>query len=168
MTIDAERPETPDGGGSEVTRRVMLRGAGVTGVALPFLAACGSDDGGGDTASGSGSSSDPADPAPSASSGEGGGAGSTVAAADVPVGGGTVVKDAKVVVTQPTDGDFKAFSAVCTHQGCLVNKVEDGEIQCPCHGSRYSIEDGSVQGGPAPEPLESKQVSVSGGEITVT
>lgn len=168
MPIDAVRHETPDNGGSEVTRRVMLRGATVAGVGLPFLAACGSD-GDDDTGNGSGSSStDTADPAPSESSGGGGGGGSTIAAADVPVGGGTVVKDAKVVVTQPSDGSFKAFSAVCTHQGCLVNKVEDGEIQCPCHGSRYSIEDGSVMDGPAPKPLESKQVSVSGGEITVS
>jgi Rieske Fe-S protein len=43
---------------------------------------------------------------------------------DVPEGGGTVFSQQKVVVTQPEPGDFKAFTAVCTHQGCLVNSVE--------------------------------------------
>ncbi|MFB7293483.1 Rieske (2Fe-2S) protein, partial [Actinacidiphila glaucinigra] len=62
-----------------------------------------------------------------------------VKAADVPVGGGTVIADKKVVVTQPTAGEFKAFSAVCTHEGCLVNTVSDGTINCPCHGSKIRI-----------------------------
>ncbi|MEU6807313.1 Rieske (2Fe-2S) protein, partial [Streptomyces neyagawaensis] len=73
--------------------------------------------------------------------------------ADIPVGGGKIFKDEKVVVTQPQEGDFKAFSAVCTHRACLVTTVEDGTINCPCHGSKFSVTDGAVENGPAQRPL---------------
>ncbi|MEU7075784.1 Rieske (2Fe-2S) protein [Streptomyces narbonensis] len=86
---------------------------------------------------------------------------------EIPVGGGTVFTAEKVVVTQPAAGDFKAFSAVCTHQGCLVNKVADGTIDCPCHGSKFRIADGSVAAGPAPRPLPTEQINVSGESITL-
>jgi Rieske Fe-S protein len=84
------------------------------------------------------------------------------------VGGGTILKADKVVVTQPSKGEFKAFSAVCTHQGCLVAKVEGGQIVCPCHGSHFSITDGSPKSGPAQSPLQAKKVSDQGGTLTVT
>jgi Rieske Fe-S protein len=159
----------------DVTRRTMLRGAAVGGLALPLLAACG----GGDSASGSGSSdsSSGADPAPSSgdsssgdpSSGDpGGSSGITVSASDVPVGGGTVLAKDKVVVVQPTKGSFKAYSAVCTHQGCTVGKVEGGQIVCPCHGSHFSIQDGSPVSGPAPAPLAAKKVTVKGSQVSVS
>lgn len=86
---------------------------------------------------------------------------------DVPVGGGTIFKEEKVVVTQPTAGEFKAFSAICTHQGCTVGKVENGTIDCPCHGSKFRIADGSVAAGPAPRPLPAEQITVSGDTITL-
>ncbi|MCB5167077.1 Rieske (2Fe-2S) protein [Streptomyces bambusae] len=89
-------------------------------------------------------------------------------AADVPVGGGTVITAEKVVVTQPAAGKFKAFSAVCTHQGCLVNKVANGTIDCPCHGSKFSAEDGSVTTGPATKPLEEKEITVTDGKISLS
>ncbi|WIV55566.1 Rieske (2Fe-2S) protein [Amycolatopsis nalaikhensis] len=89
------------------------------------------------------------------------------AAADVPVGGGKVFADKQVVVTQPTAGTFAAFSAVCTHQGCTVDKVADGKIACPCHGSEFAIADGSVANGPAARPLEKKTITVTGGRITL-
>ncbi|MEU2429656.1 Rieske (2Fe-2S) protein [Streptomyces sp. NPDC007861] len=85
--------------------------------------------------------------------------------AEIPEGGGKVFAAQKVVVTQPAAGDFKAFTAICTHQGCTVDKVEDGTIDCPCHGSRFRIEDGSVERGPAQRPLEAKRITVSGDEI---
>ena len=135
---------------TDLSRRTMLRGAAVGGAALPLLAACGS---------GSGSKA-------AESSGQAGGA--TVAAADVPVGGGTILADAKVVVTQPEKGTFKAFTAVCTHQGCTVTKVLGGKIVCPCHGSTFSITDGSPQGGPAQSALAEKKVSVEGDQISVS
>jgi Rieske Fe-S protein len=72
---------------------------------------------------------------------------------DVPVGSGIISKRAKVVVTQPSEGEFKAFDWTCTHKGCPVNKVADDTIMCPCHGSQYSIVDGSVTKGPATRGL---------------
>jgi Rieske Fe-S protein len=85
--------------------------------------------------------------------------------ADIPVGGGKIFKDEKVVVTQPTKGDFKAFSAVCTHQGCTVGSVADGLINCPCHKSSFRIADGSVTSGPATRPLPAEQITVEGDSI---
>ena len=72
-----------------------------------------------------------------------------------------------VVVTQPTAGTFKAFSSTCTHMGCTVSSVKNGTINCPCHGSRYSIADGSVQGGPAPRPLAARRIAVTGSTISL-
>ena len=113
----------------------------------------------------------PSEPAASPSSSEQTSAtasGSQVRVADVPVGGGVVLKDAKVVVTQPTAGQFHAFSAVCTHKQCLVSQVADGTIDCPCHGSRYSDVDGSVVKGPATQALATKTVTVQGDSLAVS
>lgn len=161
---DAEQaPTTPTTTGV-LDRRTVFRGLAVGGVALPLLAACG---GGTSSSSGEASASDSSDPGGSGASGASGGGG-TVATSDVPEGGGTVLTDQKVVVTQPAKGEFKAFTAVCTHQSCLVTKVEDGQIVCPCHGSHYSIKDGSVTSGPAPSPLSAKKVTVEGDQISVS
>lgn len=142
--------------GHDLSRRGVMRGAAVGGLALPVLAACG----GGDAATGGSSGG--------ASSGGGGGASGELApTTDIPSGGGTVFPDQKVVVTQPSDGEFKAFTAVCTHRGCIVASVADGTINCDCHGSKFSIEDGSVANGPAASPLEEVKITVEGGEITL-
>ncbi len=84
--------------------------------------------------------------------------------ADVPVGSGVIVD--KIVVTQPSTGEFKGFSAICTHAGCTVNKVADGTIDCPCHGSKFNL-DGSVANGPAAKPLEPAAVTVQGDSIVL-
>ncbi|MEU3827321.1 Rieske 2Fe-2S domain-containing protein [Streptomyces sp. SID486] len=84
---------------------------------------------------------------------------------DIPEGGGKIFAEQKIVVTQPKKGDFKAFSAVCTHQGCTVSRVADGTIDCPCHGSRFHIADGSVAHGPATRPLGKESITVSGNSI---
>ncbi|PJN21644.1 Rieske (2Fe-2S) protein [Kitasatospora sp. CB02891] len=89
-------------------------------------------------------------------------------AAGIPVGGGKVYRDQAVVVTQPTAGEYKAFSAKCTHAGCLVNGVAKEQIQCLCHGSRFAITDGAVLDGPAPKPLPEYQVAVQNGNLEVT
>ena len=83
-----------------------------------------------------------------------------VGVSEVPVEGGVVISEPPVVVVQPTDGDIKAFSAVCPHQGCLVSSVEANEIFCPCHGSLFSAEDGAVLAGPANSGLPAVTVRV--------
>jgi Rieske Fe-S protein len=84
--------------------------------------------------------------------------------ADVPVGSGVIVD--KVVVTQPTAGVFKGFSSTCTHKGCTVDKIADGTIDCPCHGSKFNL-DGSVAKGPAQKPLEVQAIAVEGDSIVL-
>ena len=101
-----------------------------------------------------------------ASSSSSGASAALAATSAVPVGGGTILTDQKIVLTQPTAGTFKAFTAVCTHMGCVVGTVQNGVIVCPCHGSSYHIADGSVAGGPAPKPLTEIPIKVAGGEIT--
>jgi Rieske Fe-S protein len=89
-------------------------------------------------------------------------------AADIPVGGGTVFPAQLVVVTQPEAGTFHGFSAVCTHQGCTVGDVTGGTINCPCHGSKYAITDGAPTAGPAKRPLDPRQITVTGDDLTLT
>jgi nitrite reductase/ring-hydroxylating ferredoxin subunit len=150
----ATPPEpTADPWTHSIDRRSVLRGAcavcvGVAGVGV--LAACG------------GGSSDGGD------GGSGGGSSADIKASDIPVGGGKVFDGPKVVVTQPTAGEFKAFSAVCTHQHFLVGNVQGGTINCLHHGSMYNITTGAVVGGPAPRPLAAKTVTVNGDSLTVT
>jgi Rieske Fe-S protein len=102
-----------------------------------------------------------------------GGGGSTSAAApaalattaEIPVDGGKILTDKKIVITQPAAGTFKAFTAVCTHQGCTVGTVANGTIDCPCHGSKFSVKDGSVVNGPAASPLAPVAIKVDGTSI---
>ena len=158
---------------AEVGRRLVLLGAGAVGVA-GVLAACGGGDdetdSGGEAASHPPAETEaPTEPAPAETEPPAeGGAEGVVAVADVPVGGGVIIAAEQIVVTQPAEGDFKAFGSTCTHQGCQVGEVSDGEIRCPCHGSRYSIEDGSVTNGPAPEPLTEVGIAVEGDQIVLT
>ncbi|MFE7796503.1 ubiquinol-cytochrome c reductase iron-sulfur subunit [Nocardia sp. NPDC057440] len=89
-----------------------------------------------------------------------------VSLAEIPVGGGRIFHQQGLVVTQPTPGEVRAFSAVCPHQGCAVSKIGD-TIECPCHGSKFSIADGSVLRGPAREPLAARNVAIEATEIVV-
>jgi len=154
------------------TRRAMLAGVGAIG-ASALLAACGTDEGDGSLADGGGSTPDSggapttAAPTTGASEANGGSASGTKLSAttEIPENGGKIFKEQKVVVTQPASGDFKGFSSVCTHQQCDVTSVQDGTINCACHGSQFSIEDGSVQKGPASKALEEVTIKVDGDAI---
>ena len=84
---------------------------------------------------------------------------------DIPVGGGKILADKKIVITQPHAGTFDAFTAVCTHLGCIVGTVSGGTINCPCHGSKFSITNGSVVNGPATSPLAPVNIKVQGTSI---
>ncbi len=139
---------------TESSRRRVLGLAATAGGGSLLLAACGGG-AGGSASSGAGDSG-----------GSKGGSGTKlVATSKVPVDGGVVLDGPQVVVTQPTSGTFKAFTAVCTHQQCLVGSVKNGLITCPCHGSQYSATDGSVQRGPAQAPLSEVAVTVTNGQI---
>jgi len=84
----------------------------------------------------------------------------------VPVGGGTIYEKQKIVVTQPTKGEWHAFSAVCTHQDCLLADCEGGVINCGCHVSSFSLTDGSPLQGPATVALPKVKIKVAKGKIT--
>lgn len=147
------------------TRRAVLAGAGALGTTC-LLAACGTDAGGG-TAAPEPPAGSPAAPAGDGSTGDssGGSSGGEALAAvsDVPVGGAVIKGD--LVISQPEEGTFKAFSKVCTHQGCDVSKVDGATVICTCHNSVFSTEDGSPTSGPAKTPLKETQVKVDGDNI---
>ncbi|MGQ0467897.1 MAG: Rieske (2Fe-2S) protein [Sporichthyaceae bacterium] len=175
MTVPTDIPTCADGGAPCAARRAVLRGAAAIG-AVGLLAACGGGDSkdvaappaGGTNTGGTntgGTNTGGTDPGPGTTTGGGTDLGP---ATGVPVGGGTIFDDQKIVVTQPVAGEYKAFSAVCTHTGCIVTSVEDKVINCACHGSMFSIEDGSVKGGLAKAPLPAKTVKVEGGNLKVT
>ncbi|MFF3342494.1 Rieske (2Fe-2S) protein [Streptomyces flavidovirens] len=143
-------------------RRTVVAAVGAAGVAAA-LTACG----GSDSDSPYGTAAEK--PAGGASEpGSGGDAGAVLAkTADIPEGGGKVFADKGLVVTQPTAGQFKAFSSKCTHQGCAVKDVANGMINCPCHGSMFDATDGSVKAGPATTPLPATAIKVEGDSITL-
>jgi Rieske Fe-S protein len=87
--------------------------------------------------------------------------------ADVPVGGGMVIEDLKIVLTQPAQGVYKAFSAICTHKGCAVSTPKDNVIRCACHGSEFAADSGKATKGPAIAGLAAFQVKVEGDGIVV-
>jgi Rieske Fe-S protein len=115
-------------------RRALALGA-VGGLSLPVLTACGGSDG----AAGSTPKADAV----------------LTKTKDVPVGGGVIIGNQNVTVTQPVKGTFKGFSATCTHQGCILASVASGTINCGCHGSQFSITNGDNVVGPSGEPAGS-------------
>jgi Rieske Fe-S protein len=147
---------------TETTRRAVVLGAGGAGLAA-VLTACASY--GSPTSQASEApAEDESSAAPKKKSAKKAKA-ALADTSDIPSGGGKVFESQKVVVTQPTDGEFKAFTAICTHAGCTVGSVSNGTINCPCHGSKFKIEDGSVANGPAAKPLAEKKITVDGDKI---
>jgi Rieske Fe-S protein len=136
-------------GETRTHRRLVFQGLGALGVAVA-LAGCGG--GSGDDGD------DGSEPAVDAGA-------ELAGTSEVPVGGGVVLTDEKIVLTQPSAGEFKAFSAVCTHQQLLVTGVEAGVIECDNHGSTYDAATGEVAGGPAPAALREVAITVDGDRI---
>jgi len=155
---------------TRATRRGVLAGVGLVGLA-GAVSACTSSgspvgtSGGAYGGAGGGTTAAPSGPAASTPAAAGNGASALAATSEIPVGSGKIFTLEKVVVTQPVSGDFRAFSAVCTHMGCIVSQISGGTIDCPCHGSQFSIKDGSVVSGPAPSPLAAETIKVSGRSI---
>ncbi|WP_405610116.1 Rieske (2Fe-2S) protein [Streptomyces sp. NBC_00076] len=141
------------------SRRTVVASLGAAGLAVA-LTACGSDD------DASGSSTEQGADTGTGGAGAGTGAGAALAkTSDIPEGGGKVFSDEKVVVSQPKAGDYKAFSTICTHRDCPMTDLKDDVLSCSCHGSQFSVTDGSVKKGPATEPLAAKQITVDGDSI---
>jgi Rieske Fe-S protein len=167
-TDSSSRRLPPDGGPPEVevpgaTRRAVLAAAGTAGIAVALGGCTTYDEAGGNTVN----------PPPAGNGGAvgtgasaGGGGGAVLAkTTDIPVGGGKILADQKIVITQPVKGTIKAFTAVCTHLGCTVDEVKNGTINCPCHKSQYKIADGSVAQGPAQKALSAIAITVDGTDI---
>jgi nitrite reductase/ring-hydroxylating ferredoxin subunit len=133
-----------------LTRRGLIIGGGLCAAAVCGLSACSSY---GPEQEPAGSATAPAQKVQATKS-------------EIPVGSGKIFTDANVVITQPTAGQFKGFTAICTHMQCVVQDVTD-TINCICHGSKFSISDGSVVHPPATQPLQSYPVTVSGNQLTV-
>ena len=155
----AARPPADHRAGA--SRRQVLGLAVVAGAGLPLLSACGGGNDGTTTTGGSSAGSG----SPTSGASSSAAAGPLVATSKVPVNGGVILDAKKIVVTQPTAGTFKAFTAVCTHQGCVVSSISDNTISCACHGSQFSAEDGSVLTGPATGALSEIAVTVKGGSV---
>ncbi|WP_371581808.1 Rieske (2Fe-2S) protein [Streptomyces sp. NBC_01314] len=169
MTSETIKPASIPG------RRTVMAAAGMAGLAVA-LTACGSEDDSStstSTSSGAGAGGDASSDSTaeagsgSASGGDSAGGKEIAKTSDIPEGGGKIFESEGVVITQPEAGTYKAFSSVCTHQGCAVKSISDGVINCPCHNSNFSITDGSVKSGPATKPLPAKEVSVSDESITL-
>jgi Rieske Fe-S protein len=143
-----------------LSRRVIVAGAGAV-ASVGLLSACGS------TTTAPAAPAAPVEPPVAPGPAAASAANALASTDDIPVGGGRVFADQDVVVTQPTAGEFKAYSATCTHQGCKVAEVEAGVIACPCHGGRFAIADGAVVGGPPKRPLPEKEISVEGTSIVL-
>ncbi|WP_405879029.1 Rieske (2Fe-2S) protein [Streptomyces sp. NBC_01136] len=127
-------------------RRTVLRGAALTPVAGIVLTACSGGSGGGT----------PARPTAPVELG---------AESEVAKGAAKLYRDENVVVSRAEDGSLKAFSTICTHAGCAINKLQGTTLICPCHGSEFDAATGKVLQAPATVPLKELSVEAKGGKI---
>lgn len=155
MTSDSpERTDVP-AGQAEVPRRAVLGGVGIAAAAVALTACAPSEDSGERTPV---QATTTTPPGPDAEV--------VAAVADVPVGGAVMLESERLVLTQPSEGDFHAFVAICTHQGCNLAGVEGDRIVCMCHGSKFAL-DGTAVEGPAKRPLKSRPVAARGADLVV-
>ena len=151
----------------DLQRRTVLTAGGLV-LAGGALAACG---GAGsattEATTGASASGAPAATTPTTALATAPTAGALASISQIPVGGGVIVPEPPIVITQPVAGTFKAFTAICPHQGCLVSEVAENEIVCPCHGSLFTAEDGAVVQGPAEEGLTPASILVQGDSIVL-
>ena len=166
-------------------RFIRLGTALGVGAACASLAACGGGAGSSGGGSGGGNSGGGDSDGGSYGGGHSGGGGydggsKKSSGGDAGAGGKAIASESKVapgsafkfkdsgnpaVLVHLDYGDFVAYSAVCTHQGCTV-AYKDGNLACPCHGSIFDPANGaSVVAGPAPRPLPEIPVKVQGGEV---
>ena len=77
--------------------------------------------------------------------------------------------DDEQIVLANLDGTVVAFTNVCTHAGCDLaeGQLEGEELECECHGSRFSVRTGAVLNGPAIEPLTLYSVRIEGDDLLV-
>jgi nitrite reductase/ring-hydroxylating ferredoxin subunit len=129
------------------SRRSVIVAAGV----VPLLGACQVYE-------------EPAPPVPGPSSGS---SRAPIGLDEIPVGGAKIFAAAGLVLVQPERGRVRAFSNVCTHQGCAVEEIAGGTINCRCHGSKFSAADGSVVAGPARRPLAEVPVTVENNTVVL-
>ncbi|MFG2431219.1 Rieske (2Fe-2S) protein [Streptomyces sp. NPDC048590] len=134
--------------GLPAARRTVLKGAALAGVAGLGAAAC-------STESKLGHAQTPTPTAPV----------ELGPADEVPVGGAKLFREQRLVVSCPAAGQYKAFSAQCTHAGCVLDKVEGTEGNCPCHGSRFDVTTGKAVQGPATVPLPSVPLKLENGKL---
>ena len=141
-----------------LSRRTVIKHAGLAAAAVAGLSGC--------TNYGAPTAGEPTAAATTAGGGTNGQTGGLAKTSEIPVGSGKIFADAQTVITQPEAGQFKAFTSICTHQQCPVAEVTD-TINCKCHGSKFSITDGSVVNPPAQSPLAAKNVTVDGDTVSV-
>jgi cytochrome b6-f complex iron-sulfur subunit len=152
-------------------RFIRLGSALGVGAAVASLAACAGSGSSGDSGSSGGKQDD---------SGESKKAGSSAAGGEAQSGGAAIARESEVapgsavefkdggqdaVLVHLESGDFAAYSAVCTHQGCTV-AYQKGQLACPCHGSVFDPANGAeVVTGPAQSPLPEIPIEVKGGQV---
>ncbi|MFF4955895.1 Rieske 2Fe-2S domain-containing protein [Streptomyces sp. NPDC001222] len=129
------------------SRRTVLRGAALTPVAGLGIAACSP---GGDSGATQATPTAPVALGPES---------------EVPAGSAKLYRDENVVVSRAANGSLKAYSTICTHAGCAINKLAGTTLICPCHGSRFDAVTGKVVQAPATEPLHELSVEVKNGRI---
>ena len=166
----------------KISRDTFIRLAAALGVgaASASLAACGASPG---ASSGGGSGGGNAGGADGGGEASGGGSedqAQSQAQSQAPSGGAAIANESEVapgsavkfkdggedaVLVHLEDGDFVAYSAVCTHAGCAV-AYQNAQLACPCHGSLFDpANGGEVIAGPASTPLTEIPVEVQNGEV---